>query len=105
MSSSFIILFTLFFFLFFFFFFCNDTATTEIYTLSLHDALPIWNPEQSNPPGEAPPHTYGVPRYCMAIPTTPPYCDGGAAAGATVSVGVTPTPTLNAVTSGGARAA
>src|SRR6516165_12378290 len=27
------------FFLFFFFF--NDTATTEIYTLSLHDALPI----------------------------------------------------------------
>src|SRR6266436_1982217 len=31
------------FFLFvcFFFFFFNDTATTEIYTLSLHDALPI----------------------------------------------------------------
>ena len=28
----------MFFFLFFFF---NDTATTEIYTLSLHDALPI----------------------------------------------------------------
>src|SRR2546430_5456301 len=28
------------FFVFFFFF--NDTATTEIYTLSLHDALPIW---------------------------------------------------------------
>src|SRR5476649_2966201 len=25
-----------------FFFFFNDTATTEIYTLSLHDALPIW---------------------------------------------------------------
>src|SRR5258706_16153400 len=30
---------TAFSFLFFFFF--NDTATTEIYTLSLHDALPI----------------------------------------------------------------
>src|SRR2546429_5334684 len=30
----------LFFSLFFFFF--NDTATTEIYTLSLHDALPIY---------------------------------------------------------------
>src|SRR5471032_664759 len=30
-----------FFFPFFFFFF-NDTATTEIYTLSLHDALPIY---------------------------------------------------------------
>src|SRR5437899_6193877 len=33
----------LFFLLFFFF---NDTATTEIYTLSLHDALPIFT-EQS----------------------------------------------------------
>jgi len=28
-------------FLHLFFFFFNDTATTEIYTLSLHDALPI----------------------------------------------------------------
>src|SRR2546427_5727916 len=28
--------------LFLIFFFFNDTATTEIYTLSLHDALPIW---------------------------------------------------------------
>src|SRR2546426_9280474 len=27
---------------FYLFFFFNDTATTEIYTLSLHDALPIW---------------------------------------------------------------
>src|SRR5256885_15214104 len=26
---------------YYFFFFFNDTATTEIYTLSLHDALPI----------------------------------------------------------------
>src|SRR5947199_7808103 len=26
----------------FFFFFFNDTAPPEIYTLSLHDALPIW---------------------------------------------------------------
>ena len=32
----------LYFFIFYFlFFFFNDTATTEIYTLSLHDALPI----------------------------------------------------------------
>src|SRR6266699_7105383 len=37
----------LLFFLFFFFFF-NDTATTEIYTLSLHDALP------TSPPGSCP---------------------------------------------------
>src|SRR2546425_12881438 len=28
-----------------FFFFFNDTATTEIYTLSLHDALPISRPQ------------------------------------------------------------
>ena len=27
-----------------YFFFFNDTATTEIYTLSLHDALPIYEP-------------------------------------------------------------
>src|SRR3712207_7304686 len=27
------------------FFFFNDTATTEIYTLSLHDALPICGPD------------------------------------------------------------
>src|SRR3989442_9712856 len=32
----------------FWFFFFNDTATTEIYTLSLHDALPIWAPS-ANP--------------------------------------------------------
>src|SRR6266496_6770744 len=40
------IFFCLLFFLshiFFFFFFFNDTATTEIYTLSLHDALPIFS--------------------------------------------------------------
>src|SRR5258708_37369142 len=30
-----------------FFFFFNDTATTEIYTLSLHDALPICRDERS----------------------------------------------------------
>src|SRR2546422_9902496 len=41
-----------FFFLFYlsllsFFFFFNDTATTEIYTLSLHDALPICGIRQS----------------------------------------------------------
>src|ERR1019366_10685357 len=29
-----------------FFFFFNDTATTEIYTLSLHDALPISHSEE-----------------------------------------------------------
>src|SRR5258707_10096101 len=33
---------------FFFFFFFNDTATTEIYPLSLHDALPIWRPRRGS---------------------------------------------------------
>src|SRR5260221_9065548 len=45
-----------------FFFFFNDTATTEIYTLSLHDALPI--------SGGIHRHTSGVPassRCCDAI--------------------------------------
>src|SRR3712207_8447461 len=43
------------------FFFLNDTATTEIYTLSLHDALPIFirlilppSPDRTPPPGPAP---------------------------------------------------
>src|SRR5258708_33541943 len=31
-----------------FFFFFNDTATTEIYTLSLHDALPILRSSRSS---------------------------------------------------------
>src|SRR3712207_7483085 len=31
------------------FFFFNDTATTEIYTLSLHDALPIWREADKRP--------------------------------------------------------
>src|SRR5687768_18316651 len=34
---------------FHFFFFFNDTATTEIYTLSLHDALPISMTCRSSP--------------------------------------------------------
>src|SRR3712207_7621738 len=43
------------------FFFFNDTATTEIYTLSLHDALPIWargpcprNSSPQRPPAAVP---------------------------------------------------
>src|SRR3712207_8844411 len=46
-----------------FFFFFNDTATTEIYTLSLHDALPISAPglrasrrRRRRPCARAPPH-------------------------------------------------
>src|SRR6185369_18015028 len=36
------------YFFFYFFFFFNDTATTEIYTLSLHDALPISRPSNAS---------------------------------------------------------
>src|SRR5258708_24386738 len=43
------------------FFFFNDTATTEIYTLSLHDALPIFcRPHRLFAAG-ARPHRPGVP--------------------------------------------
>src|SRR5256885_9026547 len=37
----------------FFFFFFNDTATTEIYTLSLHDALPIYAGHDGGPDAAA----------------------------------------------------
>src|SRR5690349_5513290 len=37
----------------FFLFFSNDTATTEIYTLSLHDALPIYGGGQSGRHGRS----------------------------------------------------
>src|SRR2546430_8222278 len=40
--------------MFCFFFFFNDTATTEIYTLSLHDALPICRPRRPHPTRSAP---------------------------------------------------
>src|SRR2546423_15003087 len=43
----------------FFFFFFNDTATTEIYTLSLHDALPIS-------------HAWEIPRAERSEPRCPP---------------------------------
>src|SRR5260370_40319689 len=54
------------------FFFFNDTATTEIYTLSLHDALPI------SPPGFFPLHGSTRISTCgSATPKTSPrgnYC-------------------------------
>ena len=40
-GSGRVLFFCFFFFVLFVVFFFNDTATTEIYTLSLHDALPI----------------------------------------------------------------
>src|SRR2546430_3754278 len=44
--------------MFLFFFFFNDTATTEIYTLSLHDALPISLDHCANPTR---------PRHCLVL--------------------------------------
>src|SRR6266481_4225935 len=43
--------------MFIFFFFFNDTATTEIYTLSLHDALPIYR--RAHRPAPHPAHAHG----------------------------------------------
>src|SRR3712207_9358776 len=50
------------------FFFFNDTATTEIYTLSLHDALPI-SIELSS---RSPPPTLGSTDCKREAPMTPP---------------------------------
>src|SRR2546430_11636887 len=47
----------------FFFFFFNDTATTEIYTLSLHDALPIFAASGS---------CANATRYCLSCVGTNP---------------------------------
>src|SRR3712207_7371810 len=58
------------------FFFFNDTATTEIYTLSLHDALPIFflpssfsirpSPGASASGGPSPPRRSRSPKKCRA---------------------------------------
>src|SRR5579872_7540227 len=54
----FIAVFFMYFSLFsFFFFFFNDTATTEIYTLSLHDALPIYHQQKEWPDTRLPRHS------------------------------------------------
>src|SRR3712207_8078877 len=73
---------------YFFFFFFNDTATTEIYTLSLHDALPIsresaltrsmstWSMTATSP-GRSRLVRFLVRRSSRTVPVTP-----GAASGA-----------------------
>src|SRR5262245_66132201 len=45
------------------FFFFNSTATTEIYTLSLHDALPISLLRRFSRDGQPPAHRAHRPRY------------------------------------------
>src|SRR6266536_6253162 len=59
-----------------FFFFFNDTATTEIYTLSLHDALPTSPQPVHGESGRMPPEpVFGMP--VIAGPVTPlPHATG-----------------------------
>src|SRR3712207_7719609 len=49
------------------FVFFNDTATTEIYTLSLHDALPIWNLPKISRPNASPLHFSGLPKTSQTL--------------------------------------
>src|SRR5216683_3952786 len=67
------------FFFFFFFFFFNDTATTEIYTLSLHDALPICAADAAV--GDRDRHPAGLRmrrrRPLLHANVVPPVIDGG----------------------------
>src|SRR3989449_5829553 len=57
---------------FVFFFFFNDTATTEIYTLSLHDALPISRRRQAvRARGGADHHEPAAPDELRARPRHP----------------------------------
>src|SRR2546422_9210807 len=77
-------------FLFFFFFF-NDTATTEIYTLSLHDALPISTARSTCGRCTAPPGGRG----------SDPRCAGASWSGRTCCRRATTTP----ITGGGRRSA
>src|SRR5690606_42087599 len=54
-------------FFFFFFFFFNDPPTTDIYTLSLHDALPIsrsWRPTSTSTTWSAAASTWSPSRSC-----------------------------------------
>src|SRR5258706_15744811 len=52
--------------LFSLFFFFNDTATTEIYTLSLHDALPICSQFNPQPAAAAEPSWLGSRAVALA---------------------------------------
>src|SRR2546426_8489580 len=63
------------------FFFFNDTATTEIYTLSLHDALPIYLHHQDPARGRAP-EEGGRPREGLAHLQPPEGGQGHARPGA-----------------------
>src|SRR2546429_4947066 len=63
-----------------FFFFFNDTATTEIYTLSLHDALPI-SALPATLPDKIPANSQPHPREpaLQVVPANPRFPDGNPA--------------------------
>ena len=69
-------------FIFYFFFFFNDPATPEIYTLSLHDALPIYISEQAaqaeSGSSAVPPISQAVPREIGSWPGGPISADEAA---------------------------
>src|SRR2546430_12887458 len=52
----------------FFFFFFNDTATTEIYTLPLHDALPIYDQREAEPVSRQREQRHGRDGQCAVQP-------------------------------------
>src|SRR2546430_5981926 len=52
-------------------FFFNDTATTEIYTLSLHDALPIYR-DRARPRVVLRARRHRAQRAARAVPAQPP---------------------------------
>src|SRR3712207_8144088 len=52
-------------------FFFNDTATTEIYTLSLHDALPIFRPRRRRRHGRQPAAALESDPVRLALPPPP----------------------------------
>src|SRR2546430_12335993 len=62
-------------------FFFNDTATTEIYTLSLHDALPICRTGAARSPGS---------RGCCWSGTPPASCGGSTTPAATAATSWNP---------------
>src|SRR5690606_41614703 len=72
------------------FFFFNDTATTEIYTLSLHDALPIY--------GQIGNDAVGAYQYLQAFTFANNYPFGGRDA-AGINPGVLPNPNITWETS------
>src|ERR1019366_2768854 len=63
------------------FFFFNDTATTEIYTLSLHDALPIYNESGFRPASCGPLFEYPTERRQIFATQAAPGANCGAGGG------------------------